>query len=72
MDRKTLRGKSIPLIPEDSFIIRTQAPSKWVLVDVETGAVYTPNKSNVPYHFTKATKDQMLEAQDVLSNLSKL
>lgn len=44
--RKLLGGTEVPELEESvTLSIKTKCPQKWMLIDMETGEIYTPYKT---------------------------
>lgn len=71
MSRLLLNGQLAPEVETaESYEIRTKCPSKWVLIDTETGNVYTPDPSpSNPHHWKKAESSLLMMARGILSRL---
>jgi hypothetical protein len=54
MNRKLLDGSVVPeLTTAQELTVRTKCPSKWLLIDRETGEIYTPYTTPGPYQWKK-------------------
>ncbi len=54
--RKLIDGVDVPELDESKLLsIRTKCPEKWLLIDRETGEVYTPYTSEGPNQWKKIT-----------------
>lgn len=69
MSRSTLRGTPLVESEVDTYSLKTKVPQKWVIVDLETGSVYSPLPGRTPYDFSKSSREQILEARALLDIL---
>lgn len=70
MQRQTLQGTLVSqLDTPKTYSLITKTPSKWVVVDIEHGSVFTPNDDTSQYQFKKASIDQLIEAKEALTIL---
>lgn len=69
MRRSTLSGTPLVVSEVDTYSLRTTVPDKWVIVDLETGASYSPSLGRSPYDFNKSSRQQLLEARAALDLL---
>jgi hypothetical protein len=54
--RKLIDGDSVPELDEAMLLtVRTKCPEKWLLIDRETGEVYTPYTTEGPNQWKKIT-----------------
>ena len=54
MKRKLLDGSLVPELAEaQELIVRTKCPEKWMLIDRETGEIYSPYTTSGPKQWKK-------------------
>lgn len=54
MNRKLIDGSEVPELEESrTLMITTKCPEKWLLVDRETGEIYTPYTTPGPSQWKK-------------------
>jgi hypothetical protein len=54
MNRKLIDGTEVPeLVEARELILKTRCPEKWLLVDRETGEIYTPYTTTGPNQWKK-------------------
>jgi hypothetical protein len=54
MNRKLIDGTEVPeLIETQELILKTRCPEKWLLIDRETGEIYTPYITTGPNQWKK-------------------
>ena len=54
MNRKLIDGSEVPELEEAQVLtVRTKCPEKWLLVDRETGEIYTPYTTPGPNQWKK-------------------
>jgi hypothetical protein len=54
MNRKLLDGSLVPeLAAPQELIVRTKCPEKWLLIDRETGEIYSPYTTPGPKQWKK-------------------
>jgi hypothetical protein len=54
MNRKLIDGTEVPeLVEAQELILKTRCPEKWLLVDRETGEIYTPYTTTGPNQWKK-------------------
>jgi hypothetical protein len=54
MNRKLIDGSEVPELAEaQTLLLKTKCPEKWLLVDRETGEIYTPYSTPGPNQWKK-------------------
>jgi hypothetical protein len=54
MNRKLIDGSEVPELEEaQTLMLKTKCPEKWLLVDRETGEIYTPYSTPGPNQWKK-------------------
>jgi hypothetical protein len=54
MNRKLIDGSEVPELEEaQTLMLKTKCPEKWLLVDRETGEIYTPYATPGPNQWKK-------------------
>lgn len=54
MNRKLLDGSLVPELKEaQELIVKTKCPDKWLLIDRETGEIYSPYTTPGPKQWKK-------------------
>ena len=54
MNRKLIDGSEVPELAEArELVLKTRCPEKWLLIDRETGEIYTPYTTPGPSQWKK-------------------
>ena len=54
MNRKLIDGSEVPELTEaQTLMLKTKCPEKWLLIDRETGEIYTPYSTPGPNQWKK-------------------
>jgi hypothetical protein len=54
MNRKLIDGSEVPELAEaQTLMLKTKCPEKWLLIDRETGEIYTPYTTPGPNQWKK-------------------
>jgi hypothetical protein len=54
MNRKLIDGSEVPeLVEARELVLKTRCPEKWLLIDRETGEIYTPYTTLGPSQWKK-------------------
>jgi hypothetical protein len=54
MNRKLIDGSEVPELAEfQELVLKTRCPEKWLLIDRETGEIYTPYTTPGPSQWKK-------------------